>query len=230
MRRILTLLILVCLLAYSFAFAEEDRFIRHRALMVEGQIRTRGVSDPKVLDAMRKIKRHLFVDPAIIDSAYEDSPLPIGFGQTISQPYIVAYMTEAARLTPDDRVLEIGTGSGYQAAILAEIVKEVYTIEIIKELADTAQKRLMDLGYTNIRVRHGDGYQGWPEYAPFDAIIVTAAPPDIPQDLIGQLRTGGRMVVPVGSFHQELCLITKTEEGYKKEPLLPVRFVPMVHD
>ena len=161
--------------------------------------------------------------------AYNDSPLPIGYGQTISQPYIVAYMTQAARLFPDDRVLEIGTGSGYQAAVLAEIVKEVYTIEILKPLADTARARLEEMGYRNIKVKHGDGYKGWKEYAPYDAIIVTAAPDEVPEELVRQLKIGGRMVVPIGSFFQELYLITKTESGIKQELLLPVVFVPMIH-
>lgn len=199
-----------------------------RQVMVDQQIVARGVADPDVIHAMREIPRHAFVPPASAGQAYEDHPLPIGQGQTISQPYIVAYMTEAAQLKKSDRVLEIGTGSGYQAAILAEIVKEVYSIEIIKELAERAEKTLKSLGYTNIHVKHGDGYQGWAEHALFDAIIVTAAPEKIPERLVEQLNVGGRMVVPVGSFDQELYLITKTNEGIKTETLLPVRFVPMV--
>ncbi len=196
--------------------------------MVETQIAHRGISDQKVLDAIYKVKRHLFVPERLKKLAYEDHPLPIGYGQTISQPYIVAYMTEVANLKKGDRVLEIGTGSGYQAAVLAEIVKEVYTIEIIKPLADTARQRLKDLGYKNIYVKHGDGYLGWPEFMPYDAIIVTAAPNEVPEKLVEQLKVGGRMVVPIGSFYQELYLITKTEEGIRKQTLLPVRFVPMV--
>jgi protein-L-isoaspartate(D-aspartate) O-methyltransferase len=155
--------------------------------------------------------------------------LPIGYQQTISQPYIVAFMTQAAGLMPDDRVLEIGTGSGYQAAVLAELVYEVYTIEILQPLAESSRSLLKDLGYKNIKVKHGDGYKGWKEYAPFDAIIVTAAPPEIPEELVDQLRIGGRIIAPVGRHYQELYLITKTETGFIKEPLLPVAFVPMVH-
>ncbi|MGD2279507.1 MAG: protein-L-isoaspartate(D-aspartate) O-methyltransferase [Candidatus Omnitrophota bacterium] len=203
-------------------------YASERRQMIEKQIKFRGVTDKKVLKAMMEVKRHLFVPAEIRAAAYRDSPLPIGYGQTISQPYIVAYMTEVARLGPKDRVLEIGTGSGYQAAVLAEIVKEVYTIEIVKGLADSASRRLEDLGYKNVHVRWGDGYKGWPEKAPFDAIIVTAAPPEIPEELIGQLKTGGRMVVPVGSFFQELYLITRTDSGYDRKALFPVRFVPMV--
>ena len=208
---------------------EESAFELNRQEMVKTQLETRGITDAKVLKAMRKVKRHLFVPTHQLISAYNDSPLPIGYGQTISQPYIVAYMTQAARLFPDDRVLEIGTGSGYQAAVLAEIVKEVYTIEILKPLADTARARLEEMGYRNIKVKHGDGYKGWKEYAPYDAIIVTAAPDEVPEELVRQLKIGGRMVVPIGSFFQELYLITKTESGIKQELLLPVVFVPMIH-
>lgn len=211
------------------SFAEKDPYLVQRGMMVEFQIKDRGVTDKAVIKAMKKVKRHLFVPPEIEDLAYQDSPLPIGERQTISQPYIVAFMTEAARLKKTDRVLEVGTGSGYQAAVLAELVKEVYTIEIIKRLADTARYRLKEMGYKNIHVKWGDGYKGWPEEAPFDAIIVTAAPDTVPEGLLKQLKLGGRMVVPVGSFYQELYLITKTEDGYNKESLLPVRFVPMVH-
>lgn len=208
---------------------EESAFEFSRQEMVKTQLETRGITDAKVLQAMRKVKRHLFVPTHQLISAYNDSPLPIGYSQTISQPYIVAYMTQAARLFPDDRVLEIGTGSGYQAAVLAEIVKEVYTIEILKPLADTARARLEKLGYRNIKVKHGDGYKGWKEYAPYDAIIVTAAPDEVPEELVRQLKVGGRMVVPIGSFFQELYLITKRESGIKQELLLPVVFVPMIH-
>ena len=208
---------------------EESVFELNRQEMVKTQLETRGITDAKVLKAMRKVKRHLFVPTHQLISAYNDSPLPIGYGQTISQPYIVAYMTQAARLFPDDRVLEIGTGSGYQAAVLAELVKEVYTIEILKPLADTARVRLEELGYRNIKVKHGDGYKGWKEYAPYDAIIVTAAPDEAPEELVRQLKVGGRMVVPIGSFFQELYLITKRESGIKQELLLPVVFVPMIH-
>lgn len=209
--------------------SDEGIYDFNRQEMVKEQLEARGITDAKVLQAMKKVKRHLFVPTHQLISAYNDSPLPIGYGQTISQPYIVAYMTQAARLFPDDRVLEIGTGSGYQAAVLAEIVKEVYTIEILKPLADTARTRLENLGYQNIKVKHGDGYKGWKEYAPYDAIIVTAAPDKVPEELVRQLKIGGRMVVPIGSFFQELYLITKTESGVKQELLLPVVFVPMIH-
>lgn len=208
---------------------EESAFDLNRQEMVKTQLETRGITDAKVLNAMGKVKRHLFVPTHQLISAYNDSPLPIGYSQTISQPYIVAYMTQAARLLPDDRVLEIGTGSGYQAAVLAEIVKEVYTIEILKPLADTARARLEEMGYRNIKVKHGDGYKGWKEYAPYDAIIVTAAPDEVPEELVRQLKVGGRMVIPIGSFFQELYLITKRESGIKQELLLPVVFVPMIH-
>ena len=203
-------------------------FTAKRERMVTEQIAARGVNDARVLDAMRKVERHLFVPKELEAIAYADEPLPIGHGQTISQPYIVAYMTEAASLKPTDRVLEIGTGSGYQAAILAEIVKEVYTIEVSEALYQAAEKRLAGLGYKNVHFRTGDGYAGWPEEAPFDAVIITAAPPEIPEAVVEQLKAGGRMVVPVGDFFQELCLITKKESGFDRRSLLPVRFVPMV--
>ena len=193
------------------------------------QIAARGVKNPRVIETMLKVERHLFVPDNLRDAAYEDTPLPIGYGQTISQPYIVAFMTEALGPGKEDKVLEIGTGSGYQAAILAEIVKEVYTIEIIPGLAREVEKRFDELSYRNISVKCADGYLGWEEEAPFDGIIVTAAPKDIPQELVEQLKIGGRMVVPVGTFHQELYRITKTADGVKEEALLPVRFVPMVH-
>jgi protein-L-isoaspartate(D-aspartate) O-methyltransferase len=199
-----------------------------RKEMVERQIRARGVDDERVLRVMEKVGRHFFVPEQYSEMAYDDSPLPIGFGQTISQPYVVAYMTAAAEVGPGDRVLEIGTGSGYQAAILAELAEEVYTIERIEALAENAEKRLRMMGYDNVHVRWGDGYKGWPEKAPFDVIIVTAAPPDVPEKLKEQLAEGGRMVVPVGSFFQELYFLRRTEDGIEKEKLFPVRFVPMV--
>ncbi|MFH1847451.1 MAG: protein-L-isoaspartate(D-aspartate) O-methyltransferase [Candidatus Omnitrophota bacterium] len=213
----------------SNSFCQEDKFTLKRERMVTKQIQGRGITDQNVIEAMLKVKRHLFVTPIAKDQAYEDASLPIGYGQTISQPYIGAYMTEAAGVRPNDRVLEIGTGSGYQAAVLAEIVKEVYTIEIVEPLAAASRNRLDQLGYKNIFVKHGDGYQGWKEKAPFDAIIVTAAPEEMPEELIKQLRLGGRMVVPVGDFFQELWFVEKTLMGVKKTSLLPVRFVPMVH-
>ena len=229
MGKIFFFALLTIALGSSWAASVEETFILNRQRMVKEQIEGRGITDQRVLDVMRKVKRHLFVPTHLQNAAYEDRPLPIGHGQTISQPYIVAYMTEAARISPRDRLLEIGTGSGYQAAVLADLSKEVYTIEILKPLAENARLLLEKLGYKNIRIKCGDGYQGWREHAPFDAIIVTAAPSEIPGELVKQLKTGGRMVVPVGSFFQELYLITKTETGFKKEALLPVRFVPMVH-
>jgi protein-L-isoaspartate(D-aspartate) O-methyltransferase len=203
----------------------EQRQARER--MVRQQIEARGVRDPRVLEAMRKVPRHLFVPPAVRSFAYADTPLPIGHGQTISQPYIVAFMSEALELKGGERVLEIGTGSGYQAAVLAELAREVYSIEIVAPLAGEAEKRLKELGYTNIQVRVGDGYRGWPDAAPFDAIMVTAAPDHVPPTLVNQLAEGGRLVLPVGSFFQELVRIRRTKQGSKQESLLPVRFVPM---
>jgi protein-L-isoaspartate(D-aspartate) O-methyltransferase len=199
-----------------------------RARMVETQIVARGVRDPRVLAAMRKVPRHLFVEPSQRASAYEDHPLPIAGQQTISQPYIVALMSELLSLTPDSRVLEIGTGSGYQSAVLGELAREVYSIEIIPDLARSAAEKLQTLGYTNVIVRQGDGYRGWREKAPFDAIIVTAAPPRIPEPLLDQLAPGGRMVIPVGGFFQELKVFTKAPDGSVSEKdIIPVRFVPM---
>jgi protein-L-isoaspartate(D-aspartate) O-methyltransferase len=196
--------------------------------MVETQIVARGVRDPRVLAAMRKVPRHLFVEPAQRAQAYEDHPLPIPGNQTISQPYIVALMTELLELQPGERVLEIGTGSGYQSAVLGELAKEVYTMEIVPELARSAAERLKELHYTNITVREADGYGGWPEHAPFDAIIVTAAPERIPEPLIDQLAPGGVMVIPVGGFFQELKVFRKSGDGRVTEKdILPVRFVPM---
>ena len=206
----------------------DDSYTMQRKQMIEEQIIQRGVADPLVLKALEKVERHLFVPDSLRDEAYTDDPLPIGYGQTISQPYIVAFMTEAAQLDSDDKVLEVGTGSGYQAAILAEIVKELYSIEILEPLSESAGKKLKDLGYQNVFVKQGDGYQGWVEHAPFDAIIVTAAPAEMPEELVRQLKPGGRMVIPIGSFYQELYRITKTEKGIQKEKLIPVRFVPMI--
>jgi len=198
-----------------------------REMMVETQIKARGVNDPRVLAAMLKVERHLFVPKDLHPTAYSDQPLPIEEGQTISQPYIVALMTELLDLKGDEKVLEIGTGSGYQAAILAELAKEVYTIEIIEKLATSAEKLLLDLGYKNIKVKAGDGYLGWPEAAPFDAIIVTCAPDHIPKPLMDQLREGGRMVIPVGEFTQELKKIVKRGGKLETTNVIPVIFVPM---
>jgi len=202
------------------------KILRHR--MVEEQIEARGIKDSRVLELMRKMERHHFVSSSIAHMAYADMPLPIGEGQTISQPYIVALMTELAQIKETDRVLEIGTGSGYQTAILAELAKEVYTIEILPKLADRAKVRLESLGYKNIRVKCGDGYLGWPEFSPFDAIVVTAAPPVVPRALVEQLAEGGRLVIPVGRFYQELRLLTKTNGKVKHENIIPVSFVPMI--
>jgi len=199
-----------------------------REQMVQEQIIDRGVRDPRVLEALRKVPRHRFVPLAMQPSAYEDSALPIGLGQTISQPYVVAFMTEALELKPQDRVLEIGTGSGYQAAVLSLLAGEVYSMEIVERLGVEAEARLKEMGYANVHVRIGDGYRGWPEAAPFDAIIVTAAPPEVPPALVEQLGTGGRMVVPVGRYVQNLIRLRRAAKGLERQSLLPVRFVPMV--
>jgi len=209
---------------------EQNSFAGARAAMVTDQIARRGVSDPRVLAAMREVPRHQFVPPADQAHAYDDSPLPIGHGQTISQPYIVALMTEIVRPRASDRALEIGTGSGYQSAVLSRLVGNVDTIEIVESLAREADRRLKDLGYANVTVRAGDGYAGWPERGPFDIIIVTAAPDHVPQPLVEQLARGGRMVIPVGSPYegQELRLIEKDDSGQvRTRQVAPVRFVPL---
>jgi len=198
-----------------------------RTRMVERQVQSRDIADPRVLTAMRSVPRHRFVPDGLQNEAYADSPLPIDRGQTISQPYIVAYMTEALALPEDARVLEVGTGSGYQAAVLAEIADEVFTIEIIPELADRSRELLRELGYENVHVRAGDGYRGWPTHAPFDGIIVTAAPDHIPQPLIDQLAVGARLVIPVGERSQMMTIVTKNADGSTVDVTLPVRFVPM---
>jgi protein-L-isoaspartate(D-aspartate) O-methyltransferase len=208
---------------------QEDVYKPNREKMVKQQIEKRGVKDSAVLQALRTVKRHEFVPTAQIENAYNDRPLPIGYGQTISQPYIVAYMTEAIKLQPHFKVLEIGTGSGYQAAILSKIVKEVYTVEIIPELGNAATDRLKRTGFANVRVKIADGYDGWQEHAPFDAIMVTAAAEYIPPPLIKQLKEGGKMVIPVGSpfMTQMLLLVEKKDNRTKTRSLLPVVFVPL---
>lgn len=209
------------------SFNSKREFKAMREKMVETQIKNRGVKDERVLSAMLKVERHRFVPKAYESQAYSDRPLPIGEGQTISQPYIVALMTELLELKGEERVLEIGTGSGYQAAILAELAREVFTIEILEPLAFSAKKLLSELGYRNIEVKAGDGYLGWPEHAPFDAIIVTCAPDHIPKALFDQLKEGGRLVVPVGTHTQELKKIIKRPGKMEAIDVLPVIFVPM---
>ena len=197
-----------------------------REAMVDRQIEARDVRDPRVLAAMRKVPRERFVPSDVAPLAYADQPLPIGYGQTISQPYIVAYMSEALQMHENAKVLEIGTGSGYQAAILGELAREVYTIEIVPELAQRARATLESLGYANVHVRAGDGYLGWPEQAPFDAIMVTAAPDHVPHPLIDQLALGGRLVIPVGDVEQQIRILTRTAQGIQETRTIPVRFVP----
>ena len=205
-----------------------DPMQKRRNDMVERQIEARGIRDPRVLAAMRAVPRHLFVSPAEEASAYDDRPLPIGSGQTISQPYVVAFMAEQLRLSGTEKVLEIGTGSGYSTAILASLAARVYSIEIRPELAQQAKERLARLGVKNVELRAADGYRGWPEQAPFDAILVTAAPEKVPPPLLEQLSASGRMVIPVGAFYQELKVIERQGGGYAEKSVLPVRFVPFV--
>jgi protein-L-isoaspartate(D-aspartate) O-methyltransferase len=208
-----------------------SNFAAERQRMIQQQLRTRGINDQRVLAAMAKVPREEFVTPESRSASYEDGPLPIGYRQTISQPYIVAFMTEQLRPKPSDRVLEIGTGSGYQAAILAELVSDVYSIEIVEPLAKNAEATLQQLGYKNVHLKIGDGYKGWPDAAPFDAIIVTCAPDKVPQPLIDQLKDGGRMVIPVGDiFAQQLYLLEKKNGQLKQSATLPVRFVPMASE
>lgn len=226
------LVLALSLLAAVGAFAgPADPFEARREAMVRSQLEGEGIADRRVLQAMREVPRHLFVPPEYRLSAYEPRPLPIGEGQTISQPYIVAFMTEILRLSPGDRVLEVGTGSGYQAAVAAKLVKEVYTIEIFPSLAAAAAKRLAELGYANVLVRQGDGYYGWEEKAPFDAIIVTCAGGHIPPPLLGQLKKGGRMIMPVGGpfMTQNLVFIEKGMDGsIRQRNVLPVAFVRLL--
>ena len=227
----ISFIILASLLFFTCSAPKGDKdFYRAaRRQMVTEDIQKRGIDDPKVLQAMLKVERHLFVPENYRSMAYADRPLPIGEGQTISQPYIVALMTYHLHLKPKDKVLEIGTGSGYQAAVLAELATEVYSIEIIEELARTAQERLRQLGYTNVWIKSGDGFYGWNEHAPYDAIIVTCAAPSIPEQLIEQLSEGGRMILPLGSepFHQYLTVLTKRGRKIEKQLISDVVFVPM---
>lgn len=196
--------------------------------MVKSQLISRGIADENVLRVMENTPRHLFVPQNLRQESYIDGPLPIGEGQTISQPFIVAIMTELLKLKGHEKVLEIGTGSGYQAAVLSQLVDTCYTIELVKKLADEASARLKQLGYTNVVAKCGDGYKGWPEHAPFDCIIITAAPESIPEKLVDQLKPDGIMVLPVGKFYQDLIVVTKTKRGINRERIIPVRFVPMV--
>ena len=233
---ILKLLCLIFLLGLPEAtrpqILDADGFSEERVSMVETQIEARGVTDARVLEAMRLVPRHLFIDESFWPRAYSDGPLPISNGQTISQPYIVALMTELLQPEEHHVVLEIGTGSGYQAAVLSKLVRRVYTIEIVPELGQSAERILKRLEYNNVTVRIGDGYQGWPEQAPYDRIIVTAAPEEIPQKLVEQLKPGGRMILPVGSQRrgQDLLVLEKDQAGnVNTRQIIPVRFVPMVH-
>jgi protein-L-isoaspartate(D-aspartate) O-methyltransferase len=224
--------LIIILLLFIHTSVLQDKFQKERESMVKNQIENRDIKDKSVLNAMRKVLRHEMVPSNVVNRAYSDGPLPIGYGQTISQPYIVAYMTEAIKPKPEHKVLEIGTGSGYQAAVLAEIVKEVYTIEIVKELYESADKKLKQLGYKNILCKAADGYYGWEEHAPFDAIVVTAAAEHIPPPLVEQLKDGGRMIIPVGApfLNQNLILVEKKGEEVTTRSLLPVRFVPFTRE
>lgn len=226
---ILALTLLSIFLLANFSIPEDDNnvYAQKRWEMVETQIISRGIRDSKLIRAMLKIPRHKFVPENLRDIAYGDNPLPVGIEQTISQPYIVALMTELLRLNSGEKVLEVGTGSGYQTAILAEMGCKVYTIEILEPLSEKAQQVLKSLGYEDIHYKIGDGYRGWPQFAPFDAIIVTAAPDHMPQPLIEQLKTNGRMIIPVGAQYQELLLTKKTDKGTDMKTVTPVRFVPM---
>jgi len=229
-RKMFHLLLMAFSLLPAFLAYPGDSDEKRRLLMVEHDLKGRGIRDKKVLEVMGKMPRHLFVDASLRDRAYGDYPLPIGEGQTISQPYVVALMTEALRLKPTDRVLELGTGSGYQAAVLAELVKDVYTIEIRKGLAEKAENRLKELGYRNIRVKYGDGYFGWEDQSPFDAIIITASANHIPPPLIKQLKDNGRLIIPLGStvYFQTLTLAVKKKGELDLEQITSVAFVPMI--
>ena len=207
---------------------QDVAFEQLRTRMVQEQLRPREITDPRVLDVMARVPRHLFVPDDHRANAYGDHPLPIGHGQTISQPYIVAFMTQALKVSPEHKMLEIGTGSGYQAAVLAALAREVYTIEIVEPLGESARRTLESLGYRNVHVRIGDGYEGWPEEAPFDRVMVTAAPESVPPALVDQLAVGGLMAIPVGAVFQELRILRKTPTGLETLDTIPVRFVPMV--
>lgn len=231
---ILAALVLAPLLACAIgtesnqSSSDDARYRELREKLVAEKLAGRDITNQRVLDAMRAVPRHLFIPEALRKSAYQDSPLPIGQNQTISQPYVVALMTQLSRAAPGMKALDVGTGSGYQAAVLAEIVDEVFSIEILPELADKAGKRLAALGYDHVTVRCGDGYEGWPEEAPFDVIIVAAAPREVPQPLIAQLAPGGRLLIPVGQAHQDLVVIEKHEDGrVSRHTSGGVRFVPM---
>ncbi|MFO7853426.1 MAG: protein-L-isoaspartate(D-aspartate) O-methyltransferase [Bacteroidota bacterium] len=231
MKRIRYTHLIVILLLTGCYFASQPDYAQMRERMVRNQIVARGISDSRVIKAMRKVKRHLFVPESIRRYAYRDGPLSIGEGQTISQPYIVAFMTESLSLKPDMKVLEIGTGSGYQAAVLAEIVDEVYTVEIVETLGKRARKTLSDQGYDNVHVKIGDGYKGWEEHAPYDAIIVTCAPNRIPDPLKEQLAEGGLMIIPVGDRGIQYLILNRKKNGrIRQQNVLPVRFVPMVDE
>lgn len=223
--------VIIALVLTGALFAQEkdkqDMYSEARNKMVDKQLIRRGITNADVLNVMRKVPRHLFVPESEIENAYNDEPLPIGFEQTISQPYIVAFMTEALNLKATDKVLEIGTGSGYQAAVLSEIVDSVFTVEIIPELSEQAAKLLHKLGYDDVRCMAGDGFAGWPEHAPYDAIIVTAAASRVPQQLIDQLKEEGTMIMPLGTFSQDLVKLSKRHGKLSRKKILPVRFVPM---
>lgn len=232
--RLHCLLYLICFFSISICNAQgsyiEDNWRMLAATMVEDQIVARGVHDNDVIQAMKNTPRHLFVTPELIYQAYNDHPLPIGEDQTISQPYIVALMTELLQLERSDKVLEIGTGSGYQLAVLSQLVDFCFSIEIKESLANNAREKLNSLGYNNVKIKHGDGYQGWEEFAPFNKIIITAAPEEIPAELIKQLKDKGLMVLPVGgSYYQQLTVIEKDGDKLNKKNIIPVRFVPMIH-
>ncbi len=208
----------------------DEAILRGRRVALVEQFKVRGITDERVLAAIAAVPRHRFVLPRDVKRAYQDRPLPISYGQTISQPYIVAFMTAAAQITPTAKVLEIGTGSGYQTAVLAELAATVYSVERVPGLSQRAKKRLQQLGYDHVHLRQGDGYRGWPEPGPYDAIVVTAAPPQLPSIFEAQLVLGGRLVIPVGDQYQDLLVLVKTEAGLILEQKLEVSFVPLVHD